>query len=173
VNVAVTVVLEDILTTQVPVPEHPPPDQPVKLELVLAEAVKVTLPLKEALQVAPQFMPAGLDVTVPEPVPDLLTVRVYEGEETTTSVQAPQLLLSSDSQMIPPPDELVLSAQTRMEEVPEVEKVIEGEVAVLEAPAPRVLMVEEGVWSVTVPPPFAPVAFWKKYGKETPVETEP
>ena len=39
---AVTVVAAFIVTVQVPVPEHPPPDQPVKVYPLFGEAVKVT-----------------------------------------------------------------------------------------------------------------------------------
>ena len=79
VKVAVTEVLPVTLTTQVPVPEQPPPDHPEKTEPPLAEAVSVTLvpELYDSEQSAPQLMPAGLEVTVPEPVPDLVTVREY------------------------------------------------------------------------------------------------
>jgi len=64
-------------TVQVPVPEHAPL-QPVKVEPPAGLAVKVTdVPeLYEAEQVAPQLIPAGLEVTVPLPVPDLPTDRV-------------------------------------------------------------------------------------------------
>jgi hypothetical protein len=61
----------------VPVPEQPPPLQPVNAEPGDGVAVKVTcvfvLKLKE--QVEPQLIPAGLLVTVPVPVPVLLTVK--------------------------------------------------------------------------------------------------
>lgn len=76
-NVAVTVVL-DVPTRieQVPVPEHPPPLQPVKLDPEAGVAVRLTvLPLsKVAEHVAPQLMPAGALTTEPEPVPAGVTV---------------------------------------------------------------------------------------------------
>ena len=79
VKVAVTEVLPVTVTLQVPVPEQPPPLQPEKTEPAPAEAVSVTLvpELYDSEQSAPQLMPAGLEVTVPEPVPDLVTERVY------------------------------------------------------------------------------------------------
>jgi hypothetical protein len=63
---------------QVPVPLHPPPLQPTKIEPDVAAAVSVTeLPVgNEALQVSPQLMPAGLLVTVPVPPPAFVTVSV-------------------------------------------------------------------------------------------------
>jgi hypothetical protein len=69
-KVAVTEVLEFIVTVQVgDVPEHPP-DHPVKVELVAGLAVRVTtVP-------ALKLVPAGLLLTVPVPVPDLATLRV-------------------------------------------------------------------------------------------------
>ena len=41
-NVAVTVVADLIITVQVLVPEHPPPDQPAKVEVAVAAAVRMT-----------------------------------------------------------------------------------------------------------------------------------
>src|SRR3989338_4511091 len=55
------------------------PLHPEKVEPALGEAVRVTLvpELYGSEQSAPQLMPAGSEVTVPEPVPDLVTVRGY------------------------------------------------------------------------------------------------
>jgi hypothetical protein len=75
-KVAVTVLVTFIVTAQVgAVPVHPP-DQAVSLEPAAAEAVNVTVLfwLKLAAQVAPQLIPAGALVTVPTPVPALVTV---------------------------------------------------------------------------------------------------
>jgi len=76
--VAVTVVAAETVTAQVPVPEHPPPLQPLKVEPAAGVAVRVTaVPLvKLAEQVAPQLIPAGALVTVPLPVPAGVTVKV-------------------------------------------------------------------------------------------------
>ena len=62
----------------VPVPEQPPPLQPVKVEPAAGVAVRVTtVPLaNEAEHDAPQAMPAGALVTVPLPAPLGLTVSV-------------------------------------------------------------------------------------------------
>jgi hypothetical protein len=81
VNVAVTVVSELSVTWHVPVPEQPPPDQPVNVEPADGFAVSVTaVPVANcALQVEPQLIPDGELVTVPAPVPALLTVRVEGG----------------------------------------------------------------------------------------------
>jgi len=78
VKVAVTVVAAFKVTEQVPVPEQPPPLQPVKIEPLAGVAVSVTnVPLSnEAEQVAPQSIPGGSEVTVPLPVPALLLVRL-------------------------------------------------------------------------------------------------
>ncbi len=102
-KVAVTVVAVETVTTQVPVPEHPPPLQPLKVEPAAGLAVSVTaVPLaKLAEQVAPQVMPAGELVTVPLPVPAGVTVRVkvcgvkvavtvVAAETVTTQVPVPE-----------------------------------------------------------------------------------
>ncbi len=77
VKVAVTVVAAVMFTVQEPVPEQPPPLQLEKVEPVAGVAVRVTaLPLgKLAEQLVPQLIPAGELVTVPLPVPAVLTVR--------------------------------------------------------------------------------------------------
>ncbi len=75
---AVTLRFEDMAKEQDPVPEQPPPDQPAKLLPEPAAAVKKTVvPSKNpAEQVPPQLIPAGEEVTVPEPDPVRLTVSV-------------------------------------------------------------------------------------------------
>jgi hypothetical protein len=79
VNVAVTPLAEDIATVQeLPLVESHP-DQLVKVELSLAVAVSTTdVPdVYDAVPVLPLQLSVPLDgVTVPEPVPDLVTVRV-------------------------------------------------------------------------------------------------
>jgi hypothetical protein len=80
VNKAVTDFTAVILTTQLPVPEQPPPLQPLKIESGAGFVVRVTFVLKGKSyeQVVPQSMPAGVLVTVPDPVlPTLLTVSVW------------------------------------------------------------------------------------------------
>src|SRR6185369_13959321 len=66
-----------IVTWQAPEPEHAAL-HPVKTDPGAAEAVRVTIvPVgKLALQVGPQSMPGGEDMTVPLPVPAFVTVRV-------------------------------------------------------------------------------------------------
>ena len=63
---------------QLPVPEHPPPDQLANVAPPPAIALTVTIDVaaKGAAQVVPQLMPAGDEVTVPAPVPALFTVSV-------------------------------------------------------------------------------------------------
>jgi phage tail protein X len=75
-KLAVTDVAAFIVTVHVPVPEHPPPVQPVNVAPADGVAVRVTaVPLvNDAEQVAPQLMPAGALVTVPGPAPERLTV---------------------------------------------------------------------------------------------------
>src|SRR5687767_12060661 len=72
---AVTACAALIATWQVPLVQ-PAPLQPVKTEPAVAAAVNVTVePMaKFAAHVAPQLIPAGLEVTVPAPAPALVTV---------------------------------------------------------------------------------------------------
>ena len=69
-----------VLTTQEPVPVHPLPLQPVKVDPPSAVAVRVTVVLlkKFALQIAPQSMPVGAETTFPVPVPPLRIVTVKD-----------------------------------------------------------------------------------------------
>ena len=62
-------------TVQAPVPEHAPL-QPANAEFLAGVAPKVTTvpALKAALHVVAQSIPAGLDFTVPKPVPASVTV---------------------------------------------------------------------------------------------------
>jgi len=75
-NVPVTDCAILIVTVQLPVPVQPPPPlHPIKSEPGAALADKVTLvPLaKLALQVPGQLIPVGMLVTVPEPLPAIVT----------------------------------------------------------------------------------------------------
>jgi hypothetical protein len=76
-NVAVTAVLAERVKVHSEVPVHAP-DHPANVEPVLGAAVRVTVePLaNDAEQVPPQSIPAGLLVTVPEPLPASVTVRI-------------------------------------------------------------------------------------------------
>ena len=87
-KVAITVLSESKVIVQTPVPEHPP-DQPVKVEPEAGEEARVMVaPLATvAVQVEPQLMPAGVEVTDPLPllVFDKLTLKlcVATGVNTT------------------------------------------------------------------------------------------
>src|SRR5207244_11658166 len=92
--------------THVPAPLHPPPLQPVKAEPAAGLAVRVTaVPLaKLAEQVATQVIPAGLLVTVPLPVPALLTVRAKVGAKVAvTAVAAETVTAQAPAPLHPPP----------------------------------------------------------------------
>jgi hypothetical protein len=79
VNVAVTDLAASIVTTQLPVPLHPDPLQPVKVDVPSGAAVRVTpVPLSnDAEQIPPHRIPDGLEVTLPPPVPLFVTLRAY------------------------------------------------------------------------------------------------
>lgn len=72
-NIAVIAVSLFIITVQVPVPLQPPPDQPANTELAFGVAVSViTAPVANiSPQSVPQFIPPGVLVTTPDPVPAL------------------------------------------------------------------------------------------------------
>jgi hypothetical protein len=78
VNVAVTDLAASIVTVQAPVPLQAPV-QPVKVEAASGVAVRITsvAPSKVAVQVKPQAIPTGVDVTSPSPVPARKTVSVW------------------------------------------------------------------------------------------------
>ena len=111
VNVAVTDVAALTVTTQVPVPLQPPPDQPVKLEPADGAAVKVTtLPkLYGEVQVTPQLMPAGAEVTVPAPLPAGATVKLNNCKVNVavTDVAALTVTTQVPVPLQPPPDQPV------------------------------------------------------------------
>jgi hypothetical protein len=65
-NVARTDASTLMATVHPSVPEHAP-SQPLKVEPAADVAVKVTGPVNVAVQVLPQSIPAGADVTVPSP----------------------------------------------------------------------------------------------------------
>jgi len=94
-NVAVTVVSAESVNVHVGLLVHEPALlQPVKLEPDAGAAVSVTLPFGMlAVQVVPQLMPAGDDVTVPVPAPALLTVNADVG----TGLNAAPTVVSAES----------------------------------------------------------------------------
>jgi hypothetical protein len=87
-KLAVTVSLLETVVVQVPVPEHPPPDHPVKLEPGSGVAVSVSLvPLCISLEQKPghsTFVP----VTTPEPPPASATVNVRTAVNVAVTVAA-------------------------------------------------------------------------------------
>src|SRR5262249_42056279 len=106
-KVAVTVVSPPVPTTQSPVPLHGPL-QPPKLEPGPAAAVNVRPELKLVVQCVPHSMPGP--VTVPSPVPALLTVSVAAGGGPASKVAiTPMSAVSGTRQgaapLQPPPDQ--------------------------------------------------------------------
>jgi hypothetical protein len=103
VKVATTLAAAFIVTAQVPVPEQPEPDQPAKVEPDEGAAVSVTsvAGANSAAQVAPQEIPAGLEVTVPVPLPPRETTSVFW--------HAPATHFAPFAQVLPQPPQLALS----------------------------------------------------------------
>ena len=106
-NVAVTAAaaLSDA-TVQVPIPEQPEPLQPPNVPLV-AVAVKVTddPAAKLAEQVTPQLMPEGELLTVPVPVPTLVTVMGYVtagGAKVAVTLWVPVIVMTHGAAVQPP-----------------------------------------------------------------------
>src|SRR5207245_2717860 len=106
-KVAVTAVGPEIVTVQAAVPEQPPPLQPLKIDPESGVAVSVTaVPLVMfVVQFVPHAMPAGVLVTVPLPVPALVTVRAEVGTSkvAVTAVAAETFTVQAAVPEQPPP----------------------------------------------------------------------
>ena len=112
VKVAVTVVSAVMGRTQLPLPEQPPPDQPVNVEPPAGDAVNVTTVALEnvSVQVTPQAIPEGALVTVPAPVPALTTVKVRSGMRVKVAVTVVSAVMGRTQLPLPeqpPPDQPV------------------------------------------------------------------
>jgi hypothetical protein len=110
VKVAVTLCAAFIATTQVPVPPHPPPDQPPKVDMAFGAAVNVTcIPCsKLAEQAGPQLIPEGLLITVPVPLPVVATDSMKLGITVKVAVTlsaAFTVVTQGAVPMHPPPDQ--------------------------------------------------------------------
>src|SRR3989442_1401668 len=108
VNVAVTVVAAESVTVQIPVPEQPPPLQPVKVEPAAGVAGGVTFPGaplgKPGERGAPRGRPAGGLVPVPPPVPAGVPVGVKVcGEKGAVPVVAAETVTPQVRVPGPPP----------------------------------------------------------------------
>jgi hypothetical protein len=105
-NVAVTLRASLIVTVQLAVPVHAPL-QPVNVELLPADAVKETIVpmLYVSTQSSPQLIPVGALVTVPVPVPALVTVKVLNvprPASATTNASVASELIFNDADFAPP-----------------------------------------------------------------------
>lgn len=101
-NVAVTERAAVIDTVHVEVPVHAPP-QPANVEPLAAAAVSVTdVPLaKLVVQVVPQLMPDGEDVTVPVPVPIFVTLSANVDELLKVAVTARAAVIDTVHVLVP------------------------------------------------------------------------
>src|SRR5262249_59192243 len=90
VKVGVTVVACVSVTVQTPVPLQPPPIQPSKVLFALGVAVSLTVVAEKlAVQVAPQSIPAGSDLTVPVPVPAGVIMMVMVPVPSSAAITVP------------------------------------------------------------------------------------
>ena len=110
-NPALTAFAASAVTTHVPVPLQPPPDQPVNDDPTPAVAVNVIVDPCSIVSEhdAPQLMPAGVDVTVPTPVPDLVTETgyVFNAKFAVTVVAEVTATVHDPVPVQPPPDQPV------------------------------------------------------------------
>jgi 3D (Asp-Asp-Asp) domain-containing protein len=111
VKVAVTFLAASIVTLQDPAPVQAPL-QPVNVDPVAGVAVSKTAVGESKLctQVDPQLIPVGDDVTVPDPVPDGVTVRAnllggWAAKMAITLVTAPTLMTHGAVPVHPAPDQ--------------------------------------------------------------------
>src|SRR5260221_4792044 len=88
-NAAVTLVAASIVTRHAPIPLHAPL-QPANADPSAGAANSATEAAGEkfSVQVAPQLIPAGLEVTLPLPVPDFVTDIAYTVGVTLTEAEA-------------------------------------------------------------------------------------
>ncbi|MEK7702635.1 MAG: hypothetical protein AAB317_01555, partial [Nitrospirota bacterium] len=100
-----------IVTVQVPVPGQPVSDQRAKTDPAAGVAANVTdvLDTNAVEQSVPQLIPVGLEVTVPDPDPALVTVRVNAcvagGEGICVNVATTDLAASIVTSQVPPPEQ--------------------------------------------------------------------
>ena len=126
VKFAVTVIGPVTLTVQVPVPEQPPPDQPVKFDVESPDAVKVTevFVLYVSAQSEPQLIP--VPVTSPPPDPPFAIESVRAAVRLKVAVTVVGALIGTMQVPVPeqpPPDhpakvEPELAAAVSVTEVP-------------------------------------------------------
>jgi hypothetical protein len=166
-NVAVVARAAVIETVQVfVVPVHAPL-QPAKSELPVAAAVKVTMaPLvSDVEQTVPQSMPAGELVTVPLPVPALVTVNANDGSENVAVTDRAALIATVHVDVVPvqlpvqppkmePPDGAAVNV-TVVPLVYEAEHVVPqlmpaGELVTVPPPLPDLVTVRAKVGAVNV-----------------------
>jgi hypothetical protein len=105
-KVATTDVTPVIVTTQDPVPEHPPPDQPANVEPTLAVAVRATtVPTgNDSVQSLPHDMATLAVLTVPDPEPAFDTVSITDDENVAVTVAlAASVVTHSPTPVQPPP----------------------------------------------------------------------
>src|SRR5882724_5561686 len=108
------VVAPDTVTVHDPVPLQSPA-HPVKTEDAFGVAVRVTaVPFtKLAAHVAPQLMPAGLLVTVPEPAPAGETVRAKVGAKVAVTLVAAVSVTVQEAVPVQPPPLQPVKAEPR------------------------------------------------------------
>jgi hypothetical protein len=169
VKVAVTDVAAVGLTVHAAMPLHPPPDHPANTDPELGVAARlIEEPLaKLALHVEPQLIPAGVLVTVPVPLPALVTVSfmgagpldvnvaVTDAEALSAMVHVAVPLQPPDH---PPNVEPALGAAVSVTEVPvakvalqvEPQLIPAGLLLIIPAPLPALVIVSSTFLTIVV-----------------------
>jgi hypothetical protein len=119
-----------MVTMQGPVPPHPSPSQPTKVEPVAADVVRMTTvpalnDAEHTVLPVPQASHAGLLLTVPLPAPALVTVKLYVGSMKTAVtcrawliVRVQEVLVPTQSPLQPTKVEPVQGATVNVTAVP-------------------------------------------------------
>jgi hypothetical protein len=111
VKVAKTVFAASIVTSQEGLVPAQAPDQPANVDVESGVAVSVTVvpALKGAPQLAPQSMPAGVELTIPSPLPDFVIASSCRRRAKVGATTFAASIVTSQERLVPEhaPNQLV------------------------------------------------------------------